>query len=113
MSLLQAVWVAAVHLAVVDLVGVKLGALLASLRMAFLVLGFDAPESVPFAGCHQVPAHERQVPVVAPEEIAFIGPLAVVVSVNDLYVVESDRDRCLDAAKHCQYEEQANPLSPP
>ena len=80
--------------------GVEVDALLASLRMAFLVLGFDTTESVPFASRHQVPAHECQVSVVAPEEVAFVRPLAVVVRVDDLYVIESDRDRGFDATQH-------------
>ena len=62
-----------IHLAVVHLVGVEVGALLASLCMAFLVLGFDTTESAPFASRHQVPAYECQISVVvAPEEVAFV-----------------------------------------
>ena len=87
-----------VYFAIVDLVDVELGALFASLCVAFLVLGLDAPKSVPFASRHQVPAHESQVAIVAPEEIAFVGPLAVIVCAGDLYVSEPDHDSHFDPA---------------
>ena len=85
-----------VYFVIVDLVGVELGALFASLYVAFLVLGLDAPKFVPFASRHQVPAHECQIAIVAPEEIAFVGPLTVIVCVADLYVAETDHDRRLE-----------------
>ena len=40
------------------------------------MLGLNAPEAATLAGGHQVQAHERQVAVVAPEEVAFASPLA-------------------------------------
>jgi hypothetical protein len=47
-----------IHLVVIHLVGVEVDALLASLGVVFLVLGFGTTESVSFASRHQVPAHE-------------------------------------------------------
>ena len=43
-----------INLAVVDLVDVELSSLLASLCVAFLVLGHNAPKAVTLAGGHQV-----------------------------------------------------------
>ena len=77
---------------------VELSSLLASLCMAFLVFGLNAPEAVTLASGHQVPAHKFQVAVVAPEEVAFVSPLTVVERVGDLYIIEPDKDRRFDTA---------------
>ena len=92
---------------------VELGTLFASFCVAFLVLGLDAPKSAPFVSRHQVPAHECRVAIVAPEEIAFVGPRTVVVCVDDLDVVEPDHDSRLDTDSTARMRSRCELVTPP